>query len=152
MKKIIFLCIIVLIAGMSIVWYCLPVKRTATVELHCNDPSVGIIFAEFDLKISRSLFLPPVLDGTIRLGDAEYVAWARQKYGFFSNLQRKATGKMDIPVFANTANLGQGTDLLISDILFIHAIQFGDNYIIESVSLSRTSDDHGLWSGSAVGS
>lgn len=149
-RTVILLVCALLVAAAALVWYCLPVKRTAAVELHCDDPDAGMISAEFDFKISRSLFSPPVLDGTIRLGDTEYVTWVRQKYGFFSNLQRKAAGELDTPVFVNAANLGQGTELVISDLLYIHSIQFGDNYQLASVSLSRMSDDRGIWHGSTA--
>lgn len=133
-----------------LVWYYLPINRTATVELYCDDPNVSALYAEFELKISRSLFSPLVINGTIRIGDRDYVVWTRQTYGFFSNMQRKAKGEMNIPVFVNAANFGQGTSLLVSDLLYIHNIQFGDNYKIEKVCLSLNSDDYGVWSSCTV--
>ena len=106
---------------------------------------MSALYAEFDLKISRSLFSPPEIHGTIWIGDKEYVAWKGQEYSFVSNIQRKAKGEMNIPAFVNVANLGQGTSFMISDLLYIHSIQFGNRYSIENVSLSMTSDDYGLW-------
>ena len=150
MKKILSICTLFVVVTALLIWYYLPIKRTATVELYCDDPNVSELYAEFDLKISRSLFSPLVINGTIRIGDRDYVVWGRQEYGFVSNMQRKAKGEMNIPVFVNAANFGQGTSLLVSDLLFIHNIQFGDNYIIENVSLSLTSDDYDLWSGCTV--
>ena len=149
MKKILSICILFALAATVLVWYHLPIKSKATVELYCDVPNVSELYAEFDLRISRSLFSPLVIDGTIRIGDVDYVVLGRQKYGLVSNIQRKVKGEMNIPVFVNAANFGQGTNMLISDLLYIHSIQFGDNYIIEDVSFSLTCDDYGLWSSSA---
>lgn len=150
MKIKLSICTLFVVIAVVLIWYHLPISRTATVELCCNDPNVSELYAELDLRISRSLFSPLVINGTIRIGDKDYVVWTRQEYGFVSNMQRKARGEMNIPVFVNVANLGQGTSMLVSDLLFIHSIQFGDNYIIENVSLSLTSDDYGLWSSCTV--
>ena len=150
MKKILSICILLVIVATVLIWYHVPIKSKATVELYCDVPNVNELYADFDLKISRSLVSPLVIDGTIRIGDVDYVVWGRQEYDFFSNMQRKVKGEMNIPVFVNAANFGQGTSVLISDLLFIHSIQFGDNYIIENVSFSLTCDDYGLWSSSTV--
>lgn len=114
-------------------------------ELYCNDPSISAIYAEFDLRISRSLFAPPVIDGTIRIEDVNYVVWTRPKYGLVSNMLRKLKGEMNLPTFVNPANFGNGVDKIIGDLLLIHSIQFGDNYTIENVSISMTSNDYGMW-------
>lgn len=45
-------------------------------------PGRGSLDAEFDLSISRSLLAQDKLDGTIRVGDREYVVWTWPKYGF----------------------------------------------------------------------
>lgn len=146
MKKILSICTLFVVVATVLVWYHLPIKSKATAELYCDVPNVSELYAEFDLRISRSLFSPLAIDGTIRIGDVDYVVWGRKEHNFFSNMQRKVKGEMNIPVFVNAANFGQGTSVLISDLLFIHSIQFGDNYIIENVSFSLTSDDYGLWS------
>ena len=145
MKKFIGICILIVVVIAGIVWYYIPIKSTATIELYCNDPNESSIYAEFDLEISRSLFSPPKIDGTVRIGDKEYVRWTWQKYGFFTNILRKVKGEIDIPCFINSANFGQGQDILISDLLWIYGIQFGDNYTIENVGLSMSSDDRGSW-------
>lgn len=154
MKKILSICALLVAAAAVLIWYHLPIKTTATVELYCDDPNAGALYAEFDLRISRSLFAPPAVDGTIRIGDADYVPWRgrNDKNGFFLNMLRKVKGKIDIPAFINPANYGQLTDKLMSDILTVFSIQFGDNYMIEGASLSRNSDDHGVWSGSTAAS
>ena len=149
-KKILPICILLVAVAAVLVWYHLPIKSTATVELYCDDPNVRGLCAEFDLKLSRSLFSPLAINGTIRIGDRDYVVWERQDYGFFSDIQRKANGELDIPVFINAANFGKGTNLLIRDLLYIHSIQFGDHHMIEHVSLSLTSDDHGMWNSRIV--
>ena len=55
---------------------------------------------------------------------------------------------MNIPAFVTPDNFGQGVELLMSDILYVHNLQFGSGYEIENVSLQFTSDDYvgGLWS------
>lgn len=111
-------------------------------------PAGGALDAEFDLSVSRSLFAQDKLDGTIRVGDREYVVWTWQKYGFFESIQRKFEGSMNIPAFVNPDNFGHSVELLMSDILWVPFIYFGSGYDIENVSLLFTSDDYvdGLWS------
>lgn len=146
MKRILSIGTLFVVTIVALVWYHFPIKSTATVELYCDDPSIGSLYAEFDLRISRSLFAPPVIDGTIRIEDANYVVWTRQKYGLVNNMLRKLKGEMNIPTFVNSANFGKGVDKLIGDLLHIHNIQFGKNYTIEDVSVSMTSNDYGVWS------
>ena len=71
MKKILSICTLFVVVSALLIWYYLPIKRTATVELYCDDPNVSELYAEFDLKISRSLFSPLVINGTIRIGDRD---------------------------------------------------------------------------------
>lgn len=145
MKKILTIGALFVVAAAALIWYHLPIKSEATVELYCYDPTMSALSAEFDLRISRSLFAPPVIDGTIRIEDVNYVVWTRQKYGLFSNILRKVKGEMNLPTFVNPANFGKGADKLIGDLLHIHSIQLGDNYTIEYVSISMTSDGYGVW-------
>lgn len=141
-----------MVVAAVLVWYHLPIKSKATVELYCDDSTMSALSAEFDLRISRSLFAPPVINGTIQIEDVNYVVWTRQKYGLVSNMLRKVKGKMSIPTFVNPSNFGKGVDKLIGDLLHIHSIQFGDNYTIENVSISMTSNDYGVWSSSTLAS
>lgn len=147
-KKLIAVCVLLIVAAGVLVWYHIPIKTAASMELYCSDPAGGSLDAEFELSVSRSLFAQDKLDGTIRVGDREYVVWAWQKYGFFESIQRKFEGSMNIPAFVNPDNFGHGVELLLSDILWVHSIQFGSGHEIESVSLQFTSDDYvdGLWS------
>ena len=151
-KKILSICVLLVVAVGVLVWYNIPIKTAATVELYCSDPAGGALDAEFDLSVSRSLFAQDKLDGTIRVGDREYVVWTWQKYGFFESIQRKFEGSMNIPAFVNPDNFGHGVELLLSDILWVNSIQFGSGYEIENVSLQFTSDDYvdGLWSNYTV--
>lgn len=111
-------------------------------------PAGGSIDAEFDLSVSRSLFAQDKLDGTIRVGDREYVVWTWPKYGFFESILRRFQGQMNIPAFVNPDNFGHSVELLMSDVLWVPFIDFGSGYDIENVSLLFTSDDYvdGLWS------
>lgn len=111
-------------------------------------PGRGSLDAEFDLSISRSLLAQDKLDGTIRVGDREYVVWTWPKYGFFESILRKFQGQMNIPAFVNPDNFGHGVELLMSDVLWVPFIDFGSGHEIETVSLLFTSDDYvdGLWS------
>lgn len=147
-KRLIALCVLLVVLAAALVWYHIPIKTAASMELYCSDPAGGSIDAEFELSVSRSLFAQDKLDGTIRVGDREYVVWTWQKYGFFESIQRKFEGSMNIPAFVNPDNFGHGVELLLSDILWVHSIQFGSGHEIESVSLQFTSDDYvdGLWS------
>lgn len=147
-KRLIALCVLLVVLAAALVWYHIPVKTTASMELYCSDPAGGSIDAEFELSVSRSLFAQDKLDGTIRVGDREYVVWTWQKYGFFESILRKFQGQMNIPAFVNPDNFGHSVELLMSDILYVHNLQFGSGYEIESVSLQFTSDDYvdGLWS------
>lgn len=147
-KRLIALCVLLVVLAAALVWYHIPIKTAASMELYCSDPAGGSLDAEFELSVSRSLFAQDKLDGTIRVGDREYVVWTWQKYGFFESIQRKFQGQMNIPAFVNPDNFGHGVELLLSDILWVNSIQFGSGYKIESVSLSLTSDDYvdGLWS------
>ena len=151
-KKILSICVLLVVAVGVLVWYHIPIKTAATVELYCSDPAGGALDADFDLSVSRSLFAQDKLDGTIRVGDREYVVWTWQKYGFFESIQRKFEGSMNIPAFVNPDNFGHGVELLLSDILWVNSIQFGSGYEIENVSLQFTSDDYvdGLWSNYTV--
>jgi hypothetical protein len=149
-KKLIAVCVLLVVAAGVLVWYHLPIKTSAAVELYCDDPAAGELSADFDLAISRSLLSPTEVNGTIRIDGRNYEVWARQDSGFFSNIQRKIDGELDVPVFINEANFGQGTDQLLSDLLYIHSLQFGDGYELEAVSLSLTADDHGMWNSSAA--
>lgn len=147
-KRLIALCVLLVVLAAALVWYHIPIKTAASMELYCSDPAGGALDAEFDLSVSRSLFAQDKLDGTIRVGDREYVVWTWQKYGFFESIQRKFQGQRNIPAFVNPDNFGHGVELLMSDILYVHNLQFGSGYEIESVSLQFTSDDYvdGLWS------
>lgn len=147
-KKLIAVCVLLIVVAGVLVWYHIPVKTTASMELYCSDPAGGSIDAEFELSVSRSLFAQDKLDGTIRVGDREYVVWTWPKYGFFESILRRFQGQMNIPAFVNPDNFGHGVELLMSDILYVHNLQFGSGYEIESVSLQFTSDDYvdGLWS------
>lgn len=147
-QRLLAVCVLLVVAVGVLVWYHIPIKTAATVELYCSDPAGGALDAEFDLSVSRSLFAQDKLDGTIRVGDREYVVWTWQKYGFFESIQRKFEGSMNIPAFVNPDNFGHGVELLLSDILWVNSIQFGSGYEIENVSLQFTSDDYasGLWS------
>lgn len=147
-KRLIALCVLLVVLAAALVWYHIPIKTAASMELYCSDPAGGSLDAEFELSVSRSLFAQDKLDGTIRVGDREYVVWTWQKYGFFESIQRKFEGSMNIPAFVNPDNFGNGVELLLSDILWVHSIQFGSGHEIESVSLQFTSDDYvdGLWS------
>lgn len=147
-KKLIAVCVLLIVAAGVLVWYHIPVKTTASMELYCSDPAGGSLDAELELSVSRSLFAQDKLDGTIRVGNREYVVWTWQKYGFFESILRRFQGQMNIPAFVNPDNFGQGVELLMSDILYVHNLQFGSGYEIESVSLQFTSDDYvdGLWS------
>ena len=151
-KKLIAVCVLLIVAAGVLVWYHIPVKTTASMELYCSDPAGGSIDAEFELSVSRSLFAQDKLDGTIRVGDREYVVWTWQKYGFFESMQRKFQGQMNIPAFVNPDNFGHSVELLMSDILWVPFIYFGSGYDIENVSLLFTSDDYvdGLWSNYTV--
>ena len=151
-KRLIALCVLLVVMVTALVWYHLPIKTAASVELYCSDQAGGSLDAEFDLSISRSLFAQDKLDGTIRAGDREYVVWTWQKYGFFESMQRKFLGQMNIPAFVNPDNFGQGVELLMSDVLWVPFIDFGSGYDIENVSLLFTSDDYvdGLWSNYTV--
>lgn len=145
MKKILFICTLFALSLVLLVFYYLPIKRTAIVELCCDDPSVGAITAEFDLRIWRSLFSPLTIDGTIRIGDSAYVPLSKVEGSFLQNIKRKVDREKNIPQFVNSEHFGQGTSLLLSDRLIIHNLQFGKNYAIEEVSLLLTSADPGLW-------
>lgn len=147
-KRLIALCVLLVVLAAALVWYHIPIKTAASMELYCSDPAGGSIDAEFDLSVSRSLFAQDKLDGTIRVGDREYVVWTWPKYGFFESIQRKFEGSMNIPAFVNPDNFGHGVELLLSDILWVNSIQFGSGHDIENVSLLFTSDDYvdGLWS------
>lgn len=151
-KRTIAICAVIVVAAALLVWYHIPVKTAASMELYCSDPAGGSLDAEFDLSISRSLFAQDKLDGTIRVGDREYVVWTWQKYGFFESLQRKFQGQRNIPAFVNPDNFGHSVELLMSDILWVNSIQFGSGYEIESVSMIFTSDDYVdcLWSNRPV--
>lgn len=151
-KKLIAVSVLLVVVVGALIWYHLPVKTSAAVELYCDDPAAGALSAELDLSISRSLLAQPAVNGTIRIGDTEYVVWARQDYGFFESIQRKFEGRLDIPAFINPDNFGHGTELMLSDLLWLHSIQFGPGYEIENVSLLLTSDDYagGLWSNLTV--
>lgn len=151
-KRLIALCVLLVVMVTALVWYHLPIKIAESMELYCSDPAGGSLDAEFDLSISRSLLAQDKLDGTIRVGDREYVVWTWPKYGFFESMQRKFLGQMNIPAFVNPDNFGQGVELLLSDILWVNSIQFGSGHEIESVSLLFTSDDYvdGLWSNYTV--
>ena len=147
-QRLLAVCVLLVVVVGALVWYHIPVKTAASMELYCSDPAGGALDAEFDLSVSRSLFAQDKLDGTIRVGDREYVVWTWQKYGFFESIQRKFEGSMNIPAFVNPDNFGHGVELLLSDILWVNSIQFGSGYDIENVSLQFTSDDYasGLWS------
>ncbi len=145
-KRLIAVCVLLVVMAAALAWYHIPIKTAASMELYCSDPAGGSLDAEFDLSISRSLFAQDKLDGTIRIGDTEYVAWTWQDYGFFESIQRKFEGQMNIPAFVDPDNFSHGTELMLSDLLWLHSIQFEDGYEIESVSLSLRSDDHGMWS------
>lgn len=147
-QRLLALCVLLVVVVGALVWYHIPVKTAASMELYCSDPAGGALDAEFDLSVSRSLFAQDKLDGTIRVGDREYVVWTWPKYGFFESIQRKFEGSMNIPAFVNPDNFGHGVELLLSDILWVNSIQFGSGYEIENVSLQFTSDDYasGLWS------
>lgn len=151
-KRVIALCVLLVVMVTALVWYHLPIKTAASVELYCSDQAGGSLDAEFDLSISRSLFAQDKIDGTIHAGDREYVVWTWQKYGFFESMQRKFLGQMNIPAFVNPDNFGQGVELLMSDVLWVPIIRFGSGYDIENVSLLFTSDDYvdGLWSNYTV--
>ena len=151
-KRVIALCVQLVVMVTALVWYHLPIKTAASVELYCSDQAGGSLDAEFDLSVSRSLFAQDKIDGTIHAGDREYVVWTWQKYGFFESMQRKFLGQMNIPAFVNPDNFGQGVELLMSDILWVPFIDFGSGYDIENVSLLFTSDDYvdGLWSNYTV--
>ena len=86
-KRVIALCVLLVVMVTALVWYHLPIKTAASVELYCSDPAGGSLDAEFDLSISRSLFAQDKIDGTIRVGDREYVVWTWQKYGFFESMR-----------------------------------------------------------------
>ena len=147
-QRLLAVCVLLVVVVGALVWYHIPVKTAASMELYCSDPAGGALDAEFDLSVSRSLFAQDKLDGTIRVGDREYVVWTWQKYGFFESMQRKLLGQMNIPAFVNPDNFGHSVELLLSDILWVNSIQFGSGYEIENVSLQFTSDDYasGLWS------
>lgn len=147
-KRLIALCVLLVVLAAALVWYHIPIKTAASMELYCSDPAGGALDAEFDLSVSRSLFAQDKLDGTIRVGDREYVVWTWPKYGFFESILHKFQGQMNIPAFVNPDNFGHGVELLMSDILYVHNLQFGSGYEIENVSLLFTSDDYvdGLWS------
>ena len=152
MKKFLSICALVVAAAALLIWFHLPIKTTATVELYCDDPNAGALYAEFDLRISRSLFAPPAVDGTIRIGDADYVPWGKIRVDFIRNMLRKVKGEINIPGFwVNPANYGQLTDKLMSDMLTVWRIQFGGSYTIEGASIVRNSYGYG-WSGNAVAS
>lgn len=156
MKKFLSICALLVAAAALLIWYHLPIKTTATVELYCDDPNAGALYAEFDLRISRSLFAPPAVDGTIRIGDADYVPWGRPGGSFFSNMLRKVKGEINTRGFwVNPANYGQSTKKLLNDKLTVWSIQFGDNYKIDGASISRNSNEdeyNRLWSGVTVAS
>lgn len=151
-KRVIALCVLLVVMVTALVWYHLPIKIAESMELYCSDPAGGSLDAEFDLSISRSLFAQDKIDGTIRAGDREYFVWTWQKYGFFESMQRKFLGQMNIPAFVNPDNFGHSVELLMSDVLWVPIIQFGSGYDIENVSLLFTSDDYvdGLWSNYTV--
>ena len=81
-KKLIAVCVLLIVAAGVLVWYHIPIKTAASMELYCSDPAGGSLDAEFELSVSRSLFAQDKLDGTIRVGDREYVVWTWPKYGF----------------------------------------------------------------------
>lgn len=81
-KRVIALCVLLVVMVTALVWYHLPIKIAESMELYCSDPAGGSLDAEFDLSVSRSLFAQDKLDGSIRVGDREYVVWTWQKYGF----------------------------------------------------------------------
>lgn len=81
-KRTIAICAVIVVAAALLVWYHIPVKTAASMELYCSDPAGGSLGAEFDLSISRSLLAQDKLDGTIRVEDREYVVWTWPKYGF----------------------------------------------------------------------
>ena len=147
-QRLLALCVLLVVVVGALVWYHIPVKTAASMELYCSDPAGGALDAEFDLSVSRSLFAQDKLDGTIRVGDREYVVWTWPKYGFFESILRKFQGQMNIPAFVNPDNFGHSVELLMSDILWVPFIDFGSGYDIENVSLQFTSDDYasGLWS------
>ena len=147
-KRLIAVCVLLVVMAAALAWYHIPIKTAASMELYCSDPAGGSLDAEFDLSISRSLFAQDKLDGTIRIGDTEYVAWTWQDYGFFESIQRKFEGQMNIPAFVDPDNFGQGVEVLLSDVLWLNSLQFGSGYELENVSLLLTSDDYadGLWS------
>lgn len=151
-KRVIALCVQLVVMVTALVWYHLPIKTAASVELYCSDQAGGSLDAEFDLSVSRSLFAQDKIDGTIHAGDREYVVWTWQKYGFFESMQRKFLGQMNIPAFVNPDNFGHSVELLMSDVLWVPFIDFGSGYDIENVSLLFTSDDYvdGLWSNYTV--
>ena len=141
-KRLIALCVLLVVLAAALVWYHIPVKTTASMELYCSDPAGGSLDAEFDLSVSRSLFAQDKLDGTIRVGNREYVVWTWQKYGFFESILRRFQGQMNIPAFVNPDNFGHSVELLMSDVLWVPFIDFGSGYDIENVSLQFTSDDY----------
>ena len=150
LKRVLFISTLIFAVIAGMIWYYAPVKCTSTIELSCDDPNENPIYTELNLKISRSLFSPDRVDGTILIGGKKYEAWTWEKYDFFSNILREVKGEIDIPCFINSANLGKGQDTLISDLLWINNIQLSDNYEIANVRLMITSDDRGIWSSNCV--
>lgn len=131
------------------IWYYIPVKSHTLLEVFSSSGSKITISA--DLSISRSFFSPLAIKGQIIFGDTTFKAWVLSEsanVNFFEQIQKKIKGKVNPSIFVNESNFGKSTDILLSDLLFIHSIQFDKSYCIQGITFILTSDGSSIWSGS----
>ncbi|MGX8698623.1 MAG: hypothetical protein ACSW8F_01665 [bacterium] len=147
MKKAFLISVLLVALTAALVWYLLPIHRVSTVTLRGPNMGEEEMEVAFDWTISRSLLAPPTVRGTIRIGEREYRTWGWTQRGFFENLLRKVKGEANFPAFVNSANLGQGESLLLSDLIYIDRVQFGPRFTIERASIVLTAEEwDGMWS------
>ena len=52
-KRVIALCVLLVVMVTALVWYHLPIKIAESMELYCSDPAESSLDEEFDHSISR---------------------------------------------------------------------------------------------------
>lgn len=145
------------------IWYHRPIEINQVIEVYDQSDNNSCKKIQTNFVINRYLLSPNKLSGQFQLDDANdkvYISWKGEETGFFQKLQMKISGKYDIPVWINSANLvnpdlhsgetgapiGIDNERILSDLIYIPHIEFGDDYTLDSISLLiATNGDASTW-------
>jgi hypothetical protein len=139
-----------------LIWYHTPFEKHITIIVENQTDLGNYKELSLDLIIERHFIFVTEMRGQLQFDDRLYKSLKTEEINVFQRIWRKISGGVEIPIlWVNSENIGSiglenpvdiSPERMLSDLIYVQDLRFDNEYMIEIISLLRTSDGASIWS------